>query len=222
MAPLTVSFGAQAPLVEEHRDFSGAIAFLYIPMKNLADHVGFFLIDGEVEVIADGLVIAIDNVGDPAFFGVHLFAELDPFGSIGAFLLCQRAKDGQHKLAVAHTGHVGSQKLGLDAKGFQLADILQQINRVAGKAGDVLDHHHLKETVLSVRHHPQKFFAVFGLCAGDALIGVQADQIVAGALGILHKESFLRCQAVQLIFFVGGDPAVSGNVHTDSFSQNVL
>ena len=90
---------------------------------------------------------------------------------------------------------------------------MQEVHGVSGKPGDVLDHHHLEEALLSVGHHPQKLLAVFDFCAGDALVGVEADQVVPGALGVLGEEAFLGLQAVQLVLFVGGDTAVGGDVH---------
>ncbi len=184
LAPGAVALGAQAALVEGVGDFSGSGTFLGVHMENLADDFCLILVDGKVEIVADGLVVAEDDVGDPALLGVHLLAELDTLGGVGTLLLGQRAEDGQHKLAVAHAGHVGGEKLGLDAQGFQLADALEQVDGVPGETANVLDHHHVKQVVLGIGHHAQEFLAVLDLCAGDALVGVEAHKHVAGAAGV--------------------------------------
>ena len=213
LAPPAVPFGFKTPLVEEIGNFCCAVTVLNIPLINLADNGGFFLVNGQVEVVANRLVIPIDDVGNTSLFCVHLLAELHSLGGVGAFFLRQRTEDGQDKLAVAHTGHVSRQELRFDSQRLEFADILQKVNRVPGKTGDILDHHHIKKAVLRICHHSQKFLAVFDFGTGDALVGIQAHKVVSGTLRIFRKKGFLCLQTIKLIFLVGGHPAVSGDVH---------
>ena len=104
--------------------------------------------------------------------------------------------------------------MGFDAKCFQLADILQKVNGVPGKTGNVLNHHHVKQAVLCICHHPQKLFPVFYFRPGNTLVRIEAHKVVPGAFGIFGKEFFLRFQTVELILFVGGNAAVSSDVHS--------
>ena len=67
--------------------------------------------------------------------------------------------------------------------------------------------------VLGVRHHPQELLAVLDLGTGQPFIGVQADKGIPGALGIFREELLLGLQTVELVFFLRGDTAVSGDVH---------
>ena len=67
--------------------------------------------------------------------------------------------------------------------------------------------------MLGVRHHPQELLAILDLRAGQALVSVQADEGVSGTLGVLREELLLCLQTVELVFFLRGDTAVSGNVH---------
>ena len=221
LGPLTAPLGFAPPVVEHGGDFGYAVSLLDVPLVHLADDDRFLLVDGEVEIVPDDLVVAVDDVGHSPLFGVHLLAELDPLGGVGALLLGQGAEDGEHKFAVAHAGHVGGEKLGLDAQGFELADALEQVHRVAGKAGDVLYHHHVEKAVLGVGQHAEELPAVFDFGARDALVRVEADQIVPGALGVLGEKLFLGLQTVELIGLVGRDPAVSGDIHSCNLPSSV-
>ena len=213
LVPGAVPFRFQSPLIEHGGDFGGTVPLAYIPLEDLAQNRRFLLVDGQIEVVAVGLVVAVDEVGDSPLLGVHLFAEFDALGGVGALLLRHRPQQGQDEFAVAHAGHVGCEKLSLDAQLFQASDVLQQVHRVSGEAGDVLHHDKVKQSLFSVRHHAEEFLAVLDLSAGDALIGVEADEMVAGALDVFVKEAFLHLKAVELVFFVRGDSTVGGNVH---------
>ena len=204
----------QAALVEEDGDFRRPVAVLDVPLVNLADNRRFFLVDRKVEVIPDGLIISVDDVRDAALFRVHFLAEFHALGGVRAFFLCQRPEDGQHKVAVAHAGHVGGQKLRFNPQRFQLADVLQEVNGVPGKAGNIFYHDHIKQAMLRIRHHAQKLFPILDFRPGNALVCVKAYKVVPGAFGIFGEEFFLRFQAVELILFVGGNTAVSGDVHS--------
>ncbi|MPN60285.1 hypothetical protein SDC9_208011 [bioreactor metagenome] len=72
--------------------------------------IGFFFVDGEIEIVPDGFIIAVHNVRDAPLFRIHFFAKLDTLRSVGAFLLRQRPKDGQHKFAVAQYRHICGQE----------------------------------------------------------------------------------------------------------------
>ena len=211
---MAVSLCPQPSLIEEDRDFCRPVTILDVPLVNLADNRRFFLIDCKVEVVADSFIIPIDNVGDSAFFCVHFLAEFHAFRGVRAFFLRQRTEDCQDKFAVAHTGHIGGQKLRFNPQRFQLADILQKVNRVPGKAGNIFYHDHIKEAMLRIRHHTQKLFPVLDFRPGNALVCVKARKVIPGASGIFGEEFFLRFQAVELIFFVGGNTAVGGDVHS--------
>ena len=94
LAPLAVAFGLQATLVEHIGNLGGAVALLGVPVIDLPDDSSLLLVDGQVEVVADGLVVAVDDVWDTPLLGVQLLAELHPLGGVGTLLLSQRTEDG--------------------------------------------------------------------------------------------------------------------------------
>jgi hypothetical protein len=68
----------------------------------------------------------------------------------------------------------------------------------------------LKQAFLCIHHHPLKFFSVFDLGAGYALVSVETHQMVPGALNIFLEELLLHLKAVELVVFIRGNTAVSG------------
>ena len=103
--------------------------------------------------------------------------------------------------------------MGFNAQGLQLPYILQEVHRISSKSGDILYDHHIEKPPLGVSHHPQKFLAVLDFCSRDSLIGIEADQSIAGAFCVFGEKFLLGLQTVQLIFFVGGHPTVGRNIH---------
>lgn len=69
-----------------------------------------------------------------------------------------------------------------------------------------------------ISHHVKKLFAVLYFGAGNTFIGIKAHKVVPRALCVLREEFFLCFQAVELVFFVGGDPAICGDVHGKNLS----
>lgn len=216
LTPRPALFGTQPLTVQQSRNLPRAAAVLYVQTVNLSDNSRFPLVDGQMEVIAGGLVVAVHQIGYPAPLGVDAFAEFDALGHIGGFLLCQRAEQGQDKFAVTHGVHICGEKQRLDAQCFQTADALQQVYRVPGQTGDVLDDQYGKKTPLRVLHHLQKGFAAPDLRAGNAFVRVEACQGLSGPGGVGGEKRFLRFQTVQLVGLVRGYPAVSGNVHSSA------
>ena len=166
-----------------------------------------------MEAVPGAFAVAVDQIGHLAPLGVDPLAELDALGHIGRLLLGQGPEEGQHELALPQGVHPRREKQGLDAQGLQPPHALEQVHRVAGQAGDVLDHQHLEEAPLRVRHHLLELDAAADLGAGEALVGVEPDQGVAGALGVLDEKALLGLQTAQLVGLVRGDPAVGGDVH---------
>ena len=154
LAPPAVPLGTQASFIEQDGDFCRPIAVFEVPLVDLAHNRRFFFVDGEVEIVPYRFIVTIDNIGHTALLRIHFLAELDPFGGVGALLLGQRPEDRQDEFAVAHACHVGGQELRFNAQGLEFPYILQKIHRVPGKPGNVFYHHHLKEAMFRVRHHP--------------------------------------------------------------------
>ena len=213
LIPWEAPFGFESLLVQQPRDPARAKTFQRIPVVDPANNGGLAAVNSHGKAVALGLVIAVDQVRDPSPLGVHPFAEFDTLGQVGGFLLGQSAKDGQDKLAVPHGGHVGGKENRLDAQRLQSAHALQQINGVSSQPGDVLDHHQLKKAPFRVGHHLLKLPAAPDLGTGQALVGIKTDQAVAFFFRVFHEKPFLGLQAVQLVGLVGGNAAISGDVH---------
>ena len=211
LVPAAAPLGLEPPAVQHVRDLAGAVALLQIPGVDLTDDGSLLGVDGEAEIVSDGLVIAVNKVGDFPFFSVDALAELDALGGVAGFFLGQGTKNGKDKLTVTHGSHVRGQEHGLDAQGFQAADALQQVHRVAGQAGDVLHHEDLEHPTLSIQHHLLEFLAVLDLGAGDALVGIEPDQVMSVFLCVFHEEVFLDGKAVELVRLVRGNAAVRGD-----------
>lgn len=124
----------------------------------------------------------------------------------------KRAEDGQNELRIPHVSHVCGEKQSFNAERFQFADVLQQVNGITGKPGDVLDQYLFEQAAFSVLHEPQKLFSVLRFCAGDSFVRIEPYQGITVFSRILGKKVLLCLQRVQLVEFVGGDPAISGNV----------
>ena len=52
------------------------------------------------------------------------------------------------------------------------ADILQKVDGITRKAGNILDDDHIEKPRIRIGHHLLKFFAVFYFCARKPLIGI--------------------------------------------------
>lgn len=217
LAPLAVPLRACAAFVQKNRNFGSSVTVFNVPLVNLTDDGRFLGIDLQVEIIANGLVVAVDDIRDAPLFRVDPLAEFHALRGVRAFLLRQCAENRQHKLTVAHAGHVRGQELRFNSQRLQLADALQQVDRIPGKAGDVLNNNHVKKPLLSVLHHPQELPAVFYFCPGNPLVGIQADKMIPRPGGIFRKKFFLRLQAVQLIGCICGNTAICGNLHYETF-----
>lgn len=212
LAPIAAALGFEATPVQLAGNFTGAAAIGKVPAKDLLNDGGFLGIDGQMKIVAHDLVVAVDQIGHPALFRVHVFAEFDAFGRVGGFLLRQRAEHGENELAVSHGMHVDGEKNGFDPQRLQMPDALQKVDGVAGKTRDVLDHDHLEKPPFGIRHHLLKFSAAPDFCAGKTFVGVDADKVVAGFLRIFHEELLLRFQTVELILLFCGDAAVCCDV----------
>lgn len=170
--PRAISFGADTPFVEHNGYFCCAEALLLIPCKDLPHRYGLALVDLHVEVFSGNLVVPEYDIRHSALFGIDPLAELDALGRVSALLLRERPENCEYEFAVAHARHVRRQKLRFDAKRFEPADILQKVDGIARKSGNILDDNHIEKPRIRISHHLLKFFAVFNLCARKPLIGI--------------------------------------------------
>lgn len=90
---------------------------------------------------------------------------------------------------------------------------MEEIDGVAGETGDIFNHDHVEAAAAGVAHETKKFFAVFDFSAGNTLVGVEFDEVMAVFGGVVGEEFFLGFEAVELVGGVGGNAAVGGDVH---------
>ena len=95
---------------------------------------------------------------------------------------------------------------------------MQRIHRIPGKAADVLDRHHIKQSGFRILQKPLEFLPLFQGCSADALIRVHAEQFVTVPPGVFSEKFFLMIQTVKLFLFIRGDTAIGGNFHLQSAS----
>ena len=114
LAPLTITLCGQSFFIQHIGNLCSTIAFFRVPLVNLANHFRFFLINSQIEVIANGLIISVHNVGNPSLFCIHFLTEFHTLGSVGTFLLGKSTENSQNKFTVSHTGHVGCEELSFD------------------------------------------------------------------------------------------------------------
>jgi hypothetical protein len=55
--------------------------------------------------------------------------------------------------------------------------------------------------------------SIFCLRTGNALVGINANQIHSVFLGVCFEKFFLRLQAVELVLFVRGYTAICDDIH---------
>ncbi len=133
-------------------------------------------------------------------------------GDAAAFLLRQRAHDGDEQLALAvESPDVLLLEIALDAFLLELPDGRQAVHGVAGEAADALGDDEVDLSGQSVGDHPLEALAALGGCARDALVGVDVHELpVVPALDVVGVVVDLRLVAGELVVVVGGDAGVPG------------
>ena len=120
LAPTTAALRLFPTFIQHIGYFTPAVALFGVPPVNLPDDCGFLLVNRQIEVVANGLIVAIYDVRHTSFLRIDFLAEFHTFGSIQTFFLRQCSEYGQYKLAVPHARHIGGQKLRLYPQRFRI------------------------------------------------------------------------------------------------------
>ena len=209
--PVAAKLGFIPIAVEGRADGAAPQPLVVVEGKNLADNSGFAGVDFQGEVVDS--VVTENPLGDAAFFGIDFFTPFDALGKIAAFLLRHGGEQGENKLAVPHGVHVGGEKQGADAHGFELSDALQGVHGVPRETANVLDHHHVEQPQLGVPEKPLEFLPLFQAGSADPLVGVKPNQLMVAAFGVFDEKFLLMVQTVELFVLVRGNAAIGGNPH---------
>lgn len=128
-----------------------------------------------------------------------------------AFFLCQARHDGEQQFALAVKGvNVLLFKVDFYAFFFQLADSNQAVDRISGEAANRLCDDEVDFIGHGIGDHFIKADTVFGVRAGNALVGVNLNKLPFGiAFDVLRVVIHLRLVAGELLIAVCGNSCVS-------------
>ena len=136
-----------------------------------------------------------------------------------ALLLGHGGEEGQGEFPVTDGTHGAVDEHRADAQGSEPTDALEGVHRISCEPADILDHHLLKQPRFRIPEELPEGLAFFQGCAADALVGVEPGQGVTISPGVFRKEFLLVSQAFELLFLVGGYPAVGCDDHDRSLRR---
>jgi len=160
-----------------------------IACKDISDDRGFLFIRNQNVVdqpVSEG-GIAGDEV---AALHPAKIAPAHVVGDGGGFLLCDGAEHFHDQL-VLHFGGLDAFlfKIYVHAERFQFPESGEAVPDVSGKSGNGFDQNQIDFPFAAVVHHPQKILPLVRSGSGNALVGINIDQlpfIVAGdMLGVV-------------------------------------
>ena len=175
---------------------------------------------GSLGLVDDQPSAVLPVAEDPAVAQHHavfdglLMAEFHTAGELAQLVLGDAGHDGQPQLAVlVQRVDVVVLEKSPHPGGEQPPGVLDGVQGVAGKAGDLLGEDEVKAPGLPVLNHPVEILPLFGGGGGESLIdvavhigpaGIPADQVPV----VLD----LVAQGVQLFVGLAGHPGIEGDV----------
>ena len=110
LAPTTAALRLFPTFIQHIGYFTPAVALFGVPPVNLPDDCGFLLVNCQIEVVANGLIVAIYNVRHTSFLRIDFLAEFHTFGGVQALFLRQCAEYCQNELRLPQDGHIRRQE----------------------------------------------------------------------------------------------------------------
>ena len=172
---------------------------------NAPDDLGLLRIYHQLTVCAS--IVAEEPVEWDRNLAVCKALSLSPcavLGNAAAFLLRQRAHDGNEQLALAvESPDILLFKIALDAFFLELSDGRQAVHGVAGKAADALGDDQVNLPGQRISDHSLEAFTALGAGTGDAFVGIDVHELpVVPALDVVGVIIDLRLVAGELIVVI--------------------
>ena len=203
---------AVALLVEERLNLLHGVFPGGVQLEEPPDHGGLLLVDDQSPVVlgvAEDPVVSQDHV---VLDGL-LMAEFDTAAELAQLILSDAGHDGQPQLRVLVEGvDVVVLEEHAHPGGQQLPGVLDGVQGVSGKAGDLLGDDQVEQPCLGVLHHPMEVVPLFGGGRRQALVNVARHK----GPGAVAPDQILIvgdlvAQRIQLLVALRGHTGVVGH-----------
>ena len=205
---------AVTPLPKQIFDLLHAVLTRGVQLKQFPHHGGLILVDHQPPVV---LSVAEDTAvaQHHTVFDGLLVSELHAAGQLAQFVLGDAGHDGQAQLAVLVQGvDVVILEEHPDPGVQQFTGVLDGVQSVTGKTGDLLGDDEVKESGAAVLYHAVEVFALPRGGGRQALVNVALH---IGPVGIFSDQAFvvlnLVAQRIELFVALAGHASVKGHSH---------